>query len=157
MVGDHVHGLGIGGGVAEGLHHQVGREAQTRQVLQLVSAGTKTDQLILLLLLLPLLNSYHYHGCSVGIKLFYCYYYYYNTTTTTSTTLSWEVARPGHGSGGVLRADRGHAGLTVLAGKDTLTFRQVARAGHHLLSQSEFRHLDTCMYICMTYYNKTRI
>ena len=40
VVSDHVYGLGIRGGVAEGLHHQVGRKAQTGQVLQLVSVGT---------------------------------------------------------------------------------------------------------------------
>ncbi|KXT23746.1 hypothetical protein AYO32_11500, partial [Streptococcus pneumoniae] len=32
-----VHGLGLGGGVAERLHHQVGREAQAGQVLELVA------------------------------------------------------------------------------------------------------------------------
>jgi formylmethanofuran dehydrogenase subunit B len=36
-VGLHVHRLGVGGGVAEGLHHQVGAEAQAGQVLQLVA------------------------------------------------------------------------------------------------------------------------
>jgi hypothetical protein len=33
----HVHRLGVGGGVAEGLHHHVGAEAQAGQVLQLVA------------------------------------------------------------------------------------------------------------------------
>ena len=33
----HVHGLGVGSGVAEGLHHQVGAEAQASQVLQFVA------------------------------------------------------------------------------------------------------------------------
>ena len=36
-VGFHVHRLGIGGGVAERLHHHVGREAQASQVFQLVA------------------------------------------------------------------------------------------------------------------------
>ena len=33
----HVHRLGISGGVAEGLHHQVGTEAQASQVFELVA------------------------------------------------------------------------------------------------------------------------
>src|SRR5690606_11515724 len=37
VVGLDVDGLRIGGGVAEGLHHQVGGEAQAGQVLQLVA------------------------------------------------------------------------------------------------------------------------
>ena len=36
-VGFHIHRLGISGCVAEGLHHHVGAEAQTRQVFQLVA------------------------------------------------------------------------------------------------------------------------
>ena len=36
LVGEHVHRLGIGGGVAERLHHQVRRETQAGQVLELV-------------------------------------------------------------------------------------------------------------------------
>mmetsp|Transcript_17904 Transcript_17904/g.50905 ORF Transcript_17904/g.50905 Transcript_17904/m.50905 type:complete len:485 (+) Transcript_17904:611-2065(+) len=36
VVGDHVHGLGVGGGVAEGLHHQVSGESQACEVFELV-------------------------------------------------------------------------------------------------------------------------
>ena len=41
VVGLHVHRLGIGGGVAERLHDQIGGEAQAGQILQLV-AGHRT-------------------------------------------------------------------------------------------------------------------
>mmetsp|Transcript_33767 Transcript_33767/g.110422 ORF Transcript_33767/g.110422 Transcript_33767/m.110422 type:complete len:336 (-) Transcript_33767:807-1814(-) len=37
VVRDHVHGLGVGGGVAEGLHDQVRAEAQASKILQLVA------------------------------------------------------------------------------------------------------------------------
>ena len=37
VVGLHIHRLGISGGVTEGLHHQLGREAQTGQILQLIT------------------------------------------------------------------------------------------------------------------------
>jgi hypothetical protein len=37
VVGLHVHRLGIGGGVAEGLHDQAGGEAEAGQILQFVT------------------------------------------------------------------------------------------------------------------------
>ncbi|KAF5304607.1 hypothetical protein FQA39_LY18995 [Lamprigera yunnana] len=36
-VGFHVHGLGVGGGVAEGLHHHVGAKAQASQVFEFIA------------------------------------------------------------------------------------------------------------------------
>ena len=42
MVHFHVHGLGVSRCVAEGLHHQISREAQTGQVFQFVAGhGTR--------------------------------------------------------------------------------------------------------------------
>ena len=38
MLGVDVHGLGIGRGVTERLHGQVGREAQASQVLQFIAS-----------------------------------------------------------------------------------------------------------------------
>mmetsp|Transcript_21943 Transcript_21943/g.54321 ORF Transcript_21943/g.54321 Transcript_21943/m.54321 type:complete len:210 (+) Transcript_21943:1614-2243(+) len=37
VVGHHVHGLGVGGGVAERLHDEIGAEAEAREVLELVA------------------------------------------------------------------------------------------------------------------------
>mmetsp|Transcript_58183 Transcript_58183/g.161157 ORF Transcript_58183/g.161157 Transcript_58183/m.161157 type:complete len:626 (+) Transcript_58183:355-2232(+) len=37
VMGDHIDRLGVGGGVAEGLHHEVGAEAEAGEVLELVA------------------------------------------------------------------------------------------------------------------------
>ena len=77
VLGFHIDGFWIGRCVTERLHDQVGREAETGQILEFVT---------------------------------------------------------GHRPSGILRADRGHPGFTVLSGSHTL---HAAGSTHHLLSQSK--------------------